>query len=214
MIIRLVNDALIPDADFAKIVSAVKYFTKLTANAWNIPTVVVEVGNTPDASDWMVYVTDKNRHVGAAGYHTVVNGIPVAYCSPKASGRLFGTYIKPLVIRGKQIHGGLTTPGLVSTICHEIAEMLVDPVIQNFSAKDSQGRSWLVEVCDHCFGSYMVYVADGTKCIIPDVTTPSYYDLNGSAPYTIFGAVDAPFKLTPKGYAYYKDASGKLVKVV
>ena len=209
MKIQLINQAGIADADFQTITQAVSYFTPLVTKAWNL----VDASVVTDAGDWVVYVTEAKRHTGAAGYHKVEGGKVVAYCSPRASGRLFGTYIKPLIIKGKQIHPGLSTPGLVSVICHEIAEMLCDPQIDNYSKPDSQGRAWLIEVGDHCFGNYFNKVFNNQTCIFPDITTPAFYDLKGKAPFTIGNTLSAPFTMSAKGYAYYKDATGKLVKV-
>lgn len=213
MIIRLVNDSNISESNFNKIADAVKYYVPLVTKAWNIPMATVEVGGVVNDTDWLVYVTEKYRHTGASGYHTLKNGVPVAYCSPKAAGRLFGTYIKALVVKGKTIHGELYSPGLVSVICHEVAEMLVDPYITTISSEDFKGRKWLIEVCDHVFGSYQVYKSSGTNCVLPDITTPAFYDKNGVGPYSLFNATVAPFIMTKKGYAYWIDANGKLTKV-
>jgi hypothetical protein len=212
--IRLINDGVMSDVDFQTMSKAVQQFVPLVTKAWGIKSVKVEVGGSPVQGDWLVYCTEKNRRLGAAGYHGTLNGYPVAYCSLKASGRIFGTYLRPLIVKGKQIHAAFYTPGLVTTICHEIAEMLCDPNIKTLSATDAQGRAWLVEVCDHVFGFYQLTVVDGKNCILPDVTTPAFYDLKGSAPYSILGGATAPFTLTPKGYAYYMDAKGVLLKVV
>jgi hypothetical protein len=213
MQIRLINDAGISDADFATITKAVQEFVPMVLNAWGIGNVPVLSGGNPEPGDWLVYCTDKNRHLGAAGYHTVAGGVPISYCSPKASGRLFGKYIKPLVIKGKTIHGAFYTTGLVTTLCHEIAEMLCDPFIKSVSPVDAKNRKWLVEVCDHVFGSYRNIVVDGKDCIIPDVTTPAFYDLNAKGPYSIFDSTIAPFIMTPKGYAYWVDEKGLFHKV-
>ena len=210
--IRIINDANIASKDFDNIVTAVKYFVLKVTEAWSINPVAVESNGTPVPGDWLVYATETKRKVGAAGYHGVLNGSPVAYCSPRAAGRLYGTYIKPLSIKGKLIHGSFFTPGLVTVICHEIAEMLCDPYIQNMSVADAKGRTWLIEVCDHVFGSYDVYSANNNNCVLPDVTTPSFYNLNGLAPYSIFNAPVAPFTMTAKGYGYYMD-NGRLIKL-
>ena len=211
--IRLINDAVIASKDFDTITQAVQHFVPLVTTAWNIADVTVVNGGTPVAGDWLVYATEKNRHTGAGGYHETKAGIPVAYCSPKASGRLFGTYLKPLVIKGKQIHGAFYAAGLVTVLCHEIAEMLCDPQIATVSPVDNKGRPWLVEVCDHCFGSYTTFSVGPVNCVLPDVTTPSFYNLNGVAPFSILEACPAPFTMTPKGYAYYKNESGVLIKI-
>ena len=211
--IRLINDASIAPKDFDTITQAVQHFVPLVATAWNIPDVIVVNGGTPATGDWLIYATEKNRVTGAAGYHKTQAGVPIAYCSPRAAGRLFGTYVKALIIKGKQLHPGLYTPGLVTVLCHEIAEMLCDPQVATISPVDSKGRHWLVEVCDHCFGSYSNIVVNATNCVLPDVTTPSFYNPTGTTPFSILGACPAPFTMTPKGYAYYKDDKGMLVKI-
>lgn len=210
--LRLINDASLADKDFQTLTKGVQAFVPLVTKAWAGNANVV-AGGAPVAGDWLIYISEKGRHVGAAGYHDVLNGFPVAYCSPKASGRLFGNYIKPLVIKGKTIHGALFTPGLITTICHEIAEMLCDPYIKTISSTDAQGRRWLVEVGDHAFGSFQAITVDGQNLVLPDITTPAFYDLKGKAPFSIFGGCTAPFTMTPKGYAYYMDANGKLIKI-
>jgi hypothetical protein len=210
--ICLVNDVNISDADMKTLVKAVQGFCDKVTAAWKQSAVTVTTTTTPGA--WLIHLTETKRVTGALGYHTVEGGLPVAYISFKAVvSKLWGKYYKPLVIKGKTIRGATYTAGLVSVICHEVAEMLCDPVIATLSAKDSQGRQWLVEVCDHCYGSNDLVTVDGNVCIIPDVTTPAFYDLKAKGPYTLYNAVTAPFTMTAKGYGYYKDASGKLVKI-
>lgn len=210
IIIRLINDCGIAATDFETITTAVKYFVPKVAKAWDIPDVIVVNGGTPAAGDWLVYATEKNRHLGALGYHTVKAGTPVAYCSLKAvNGKLFGAYHKPLVVKGKTLRPATYSSGLVTVLCHEIAEMLCDPQIATLSAKDTLGRQWIVEVCDHVYGSNFMC----GPSVLPDVTTPAFYDLKGTAPFSLQNATNAPFTMTPKGYGYYMDATGKLVKI-
>lgn len=208
MNICLVNEAGLADADLAIITKAVQYFVPLVTSAWKLPTYTVSTSTTAQAGAWNIYLTERNRHVGATGWHGIEGGLPVAYCSPRASYRLFGKYYKPFVIKGKQIYAARYSEGLVTTICHEIAEMLCDQKITTYSAPDSQGRKWLVEVCDHVFGSFLIYTVAGTDCVLPDVTTPAFYDLKGIAPYSLNNAVSAPFTMTVKGYGYYAGAKG------
>ena len=210
--IALINDEGISTADMATLVTALQAFCDQVTKAWKQPSVKVSTDATPGS--WLIHLTEAKRVTGALGYHTVEAGLPVAYVSLKAvNGKLWGAYYRPLVIKGKVIRAATYSAGLISVICHEVAEMLCDPAIQTVSAKDAQGRQWLVEVCDHCYGSYTTQVINGNTCIIPDVTTPAFYDLNGKAPFTIFNAVNAPFTMTPKGYGYYKSATGALVKL-
>ena len=208
----LSNDANLSADDWDTVVQAVQYFTPLVTKAWKLP--AVSISTVPVDKAWKVIVTDQKRVTGATGYHTVEAGIPVAYCSPKAvAGKIFGLYHRPMTVKGKVIRPATYSSGLITTVCHEIAEMLCDPKIATVSAQDSQSRTWLVEVCDHVFGNYITETFNGHLCILPDVTTPSFYDLKGKAPYSLTGAATAPFTMTPKGYGYYKTATGGLVKL-
>jgi hypothetical protein len=211
--VRLINETGIASADMDTLTAVTQHYTPIVTAPWKLADVKVINGGTPVAGDWVIYLTERKRHTGASGYHSFENGSPVAYCSPRAAGRLFGTYIKPLVLKGKQIHGALYTPGLITTICHELAEMLCDQNISTVSGADSLGRNWLVEVCDPVFGFYSNYPVGKTNCVLPDVVTPAFYTTSGVAPFSILGGATAAFKLAPKGYAYYKDSTGKLIKI-
>jgi hypothetical protein len=209
--ICLVNQSTVSAKDFATIVNAIEQFVPLVTKAWNLPAVTITT--TPTTGAWMVYITEQNRKVGATGYHTDVNGIPTAYCSPAACYRVFGKYYPAFSLRGKVITPARYSEGLATTVAHEIAEMLCDPAIKNLSAVDSKGRNWLIEVCDHVFGVYFPINAFGTNCVMPDVTTPAFYNLNGVAPYSIRNSVSAPFTMTKSGYGYYS-LNNTLMKIV
>ena len=211
MKVQLINQAGIADNDFHTLVTAVDYFGSLVTKAWGVPALNV----TTDKGDWIIYVTDSNRQLGAAGYHTVVAGKPVAYVSPKSSGaKMFGGYTPSKYLKSiKRTLPERYVSGLVTVICHELAEMICDPLIATYSSKDSLGRNWLIEVGDHAFGGYFNKTFFNQVCVFPDITTPSFYDLKGKAPFSIANLLTAPFKMSPKGYAYYKDANGKLVKI-
>ena len=209
MKIQIIDETGINAADTAALIDGLRYFTPLVTQAWGLEAVTVGT----DPGDVTVYITERNRHLGAAGYHTVENGKVVAYISKNATPTLWGRYHKALVFKGRQIHGAVWESGLISVICHEIAELLVDPVIKNYSALDIKGRSWLIEVCDHVFGSYSMSTFGNNQCVFPDVTTPNFYKTNSVAPYSIFHGATAPFTMTPKGYGYYRDSTGKLTKI-
>ena len=210
----LVNDAQIAPANFATLTRALSYYMPLVTKAWGIAEVTVTSG-VPKATDWQIILTEKNRHAGASGYHNP-STIPMAYCSPRAAYRLFGTYHPPFVVKGRTINGERFLPGLITTICHEAAEMVLDPFVKTFSSLDSKARSWLVEICDPVMGSFLVYTDPITKvnCVLADLVTPSFYDVKGVAPYSLKHAVSAPFTMTKSGYAFYKSATGALVRVV
>ena len=207
--IRLVNEDLLNDREMLILSRAVDHFLPQINTGWSVDSKQV---HAPTDKEWKVVISDAKRHQGAAGYHTVENGNPIAYCSPKASGRLFGTYHPPFVLRGKTLSGERFLPGLITTICHELAEMLMDPVVTNFSPKDAKGRSWLIEVADPVAFSYLHWTDPVTQtiCVLPDVVLPPFYDLQGKAPFSLRQSISAPFTLAPRGYAYWRDDKGLL----
>lgn len=207
--LQLIDETGILPEDLKTLVDGLNYFIPLVTKSWNQSDMVAGL----EAGDWKVYITERNRQQGALGYHKIENQVPVAYISRKANPNLWGRYIKPLVVKGKQIHGATWQQGLITVLCHEIAEMICDPAISTYSAQDTKNRNWLIEVCDHVYGSYSQSTFNGKVCIFPDVTTPAFYQLNSQAPYSIFHGANAPFTMTAKGYAYYKDSTGKLIKI-
>ena len=203
--------------DLNLITLAVQHFVPKITTAVGKPAVTVTTAPTPGA--WQVHLTEKNRHTGAAGYHVDENGTIAAYCSPRAAGRLWGHYTpalwtKPTIVKGKvvipakQIHGELYTPGLVTVICHEIAEMLSDENITNYTAPNAKGESWLLEVCDWVFGQYFHEVVGGQVCVYPNVALDNYHTLGAPAPYDLLGKVTAPFQLIKPAYAYKESPTG------
>ena len=102
--------------------------------------------------------------------------------------------------------------GLALTIAHEVAEIIADPHVKTLSAVDGFNRKWLVEIADHCAGSYLVFTDPTTKTnvVLPDVTTPNFYSLTGTTPFTMKNAVSSPFTLTPHGYGFYEVSPGVL----
>jgi len=211
MKVQLVNQAGIADNDFHTLVTAADYFASLVTKAWNTSALTV----TAEAGDWVIYVTDSNRQLGAAGYHKVVAGKPIGYVSPKASGtKMFGEYTPSKYLKSiKKTIAERYVSGLITVICHELAEMICDPVIQTYSKQDALGRTWLIEVGDHAFGGYFNKTFYNQVCVFPDITTPAFYDLKGKAPFSIANLLTAPFIMSTKGYGYYKNANGVLVKL-
>lgn len=180
---------------------------------------------TPTPGAEVIHLTEDKRHIGASGYHILMNGIPTAYCSPSAAGRPYGYFnsgiIRATVVNGKvihpahQVHPALTTPGLITVVCHEIAEMLADGNIATYSAPDSKGNAWLLEPCDWVFGEYYEDTVDGNLCVFPNVALPAFTDVNNNVgPFDLIGLVKGPFQRSQHGYAYMLDkTTGKNVPV-
>ena len=212
----------IPSSDLANCVEALNRTLLKWAPKWNINATATT--DSKVKADMVIKVTDLNRQTGALGYHTVEKGVPTAYCSPRAVGRIYGHYSPALFTRevkvlGKVIkkaalvHPAIYTQGLVTVIIHEALEMLADANIDHV-ATAPDGKKWLVEVCDHVSGIYGTENVAGNICVIPDATFPSYYQSNGVAPFDLFNTEKSAFdRSAPKFYAFYQDANGKWVAV-
>ena len=220
--ILVTNDTLSPTELQNNIIAANHVVAKWSP-AWGVTAVV-----TSDASikaDMIANITDKNRIGGDKGYHSVdiKSGIPVAWISPSACGhRPYGTYIAPRYGMIKNLLGRFvksttpTTPatftsGISSVLVHEILEMLADARLDKVSPPDSNNDCWMLEVCDHVAGGYSVEVVNGINIVVPDATLPSYYQLKGSAPFSIYGTAKTPFDTnSPSFYGYWVDARTKV----
>ena len=214
--IQIDSDVLSPN-DLNALVLAVQHFVPKITTAVGKPAVTITTAPTQGA--WVVHLTEKKRRSGAAGYHTDENGSIVAYCSPRAAGRLWGHYLpalwtKPTIVKGKvivparQIHGEQFTPGLITVVCHEIAEMLSDDNITTYTAPNAAGECWLLEVCDWVFGQYFQETVAGQLCVFPNVALDNYHALGATAPYDLLGKITAPFQLIKPAYAYKESPTG------
>ena len=216
MNINLVNQSkVIKDSDAVIIGVALNAFSSQVCTAWNIPAHPVTYGSGISPAVWNLCIVDKFPNPAmtavALGYHEVSNGLPIGYikATPYGSSRApLGRYMKPITALGKTIMPAKYLRGLVTVMAHELAEMLIDPNIDQWKT-DGQGRNWLMEVCDHTTGEYANPLpAYGTNAVLPDFTLPSFYDVAAKAPYSHLNVPVMPFHLVPGAYAYYKDATG------
>ena len=213
-----------PTSELAKIEKCVEAFLAVLD-----PLVKVDTSYNPD--DAVVNLTTLNRHVGAAGYHVNLNGVPTAFIYPQQIGGLYGFY-RPAIygrdlygtVLGKRImirKGKFRTPekmlpGAVTVICHEIAEALADGDIATYTAPDQLGRKWLKEPCDWVEGTYFKRIVDGQIVVYPNVALEAFTNVNNKVgPYDLMGLVKAPFQCVGTGkMAWGLDSTGKLVRFV
>jgi len=214
--IQITTDVL-SNGDLGELTLAVQHFVPKITTAVGKPAVTVSTTASPEA--WVVHLTEANRKIGASGYHISINGVPVAYCSPRAAGRLYGHYIpalwtKATIVKGKVIvparlvHGELFTPGLITVVCHEIAEMLADGNVETYTQPNAKGEEWLLEPCDWVFGQYFQETINGTVCVYPNVALDAYHTLGAPGPYDLIGKITVPFQLIKPAYAYKKSPTG------
>ena len=175
-----------------------------------------------------IYITKRNRKLGIAGYHAVENGKPVIYVLPRTDrfgyfrkgapakpyvpARKIGTFTLPArpAVPAKP---DTLRPAQLSTVAHEVAEVLGDPLIQTYSSPDSLGRKYLREITDPIHGFVYNEVINGVNCILPINALPNWYELGSEGPYDTAGWAKAPFQKAPKGYAYYIGKLGQFIKV-
>lgn len=162
--------------------------------------------------------------------HITPGSVPTAYISPDALlNNVYGyyapaSYSKSITakILGKTVvvrQAKLRTParyreGIVSVLAHEIFEMLADKNLNSKSTPDIIGENWLIEVADHVSGYFTIDNVNGNTCVIPAATYPSFYSLNGKAPYDSKNASSTPFDTTsPSFYGYTQDDKGALTAI-
>jgi hypothetical protein len=220
MTVTLVNESTSMSAsDVVTITQALNLFSAQVCQAWGLPARPVVLGKSR-VDDWNLCIVDKFPNLAMAktalGYHEVLNNYPIGYilAHPYGTQRpALGRYTKPITFLGKQLTKPSYLPGLVTVMAHELAEMLIDPQI-NMTKADSKGRNWLMEVCDHTVGSYIIDMPTYKATpVMPDFTLPSFYDVKGKQPYSLLNVPPMPFYLVPGAYGYYKDANGALHKV-
>ena len=185
------------------------------------PSSKVTLTPTPGAD--VIHITSDNRHAHASGYHIFVNGVPTGYVVPEVS--IYGHYspalhvpdvhVKGVLIPAHEVHSERFTSGLITTVCHEMAEMLADGNIATYTRPDFKGHKWLLEPCDWVFQEYFQVLVGKNMCIFPNVALDAFTDLtNKTGPYDLMGKVLEPFQRSPKGYAYFLDPiTGKLMPV-
>jgi len=215
MTINLVNESkVINNADAFTIAHALTLFSNQVCAAWQLPNNPIAYSNMR-TNGWNICIVDKFPNPAmegiALGYHEILNGQPIGYikAQPYGSSRSpLGRYIKLISFAGKTIMPAKYLPGLVTVMAHELAEMLIDPTIDKYKP-DSQQRNWLMEVCDHTVGLYIIPVLTyNVNPVFPDFTWPSFYNVIGKAPYSQLNVPPAPFYLVKGAYGYYKDATG------
>lgn len=218
MAIDVVNESSRPisQADLATFASILQGYADLVDKVWGVNAGQV-LPSTTRGAGWNVVIVDKFPNPAmqkqALGYHEVVNGQPIAYVRADSYGSrsIFGTYTPAFKLKNIQIHGERFTPGVITVAAHELAEMIIDPQVNTttrLSAPDNQGRTWVLEVCDHTVGYFRGFIK-GVSGVLPDFTTPSFYDdKHGTKPYSYLNVPPAPFTLVKGAYGYYKDTTG------
>jgi hypothetical protein len=219
MIITYVNESSNKTLESASMMSVLNSFAQDVAKGWNLGTVAVVQSNMRNPNGMNVCLVNKfpNQKMTtlAYGYHEMVNGHAIAYARVDAFGKrsLLGKYYPPVKIGPLKFSKPMYLQGVVSVLCHELAEMLIDPNIDGYF-QDGQGRKWLQEVCDHTTGNYVIPdPITKAMAVVPDFTLPSFYNVAGVKPYSHCNVPIKPFTLVSGAYGYYKDDKGNIIKL-
>ena len=133
--------------------------------------------STIDATGWRIYITDQSldRSVkGCYGWHDVKRGVPVGYVD-----------VQTCTANGQDV---------LSVLAHELAEMMGDPMIDQ-RATMPDGRVMYRELCDPVQGR--LYKQGST--LVSNFVYPSYFDVNGVAPYDYLCVLKKPFEIDAQG---------------
>jgi hypothetical protein len=133
----------------------------LLAKARGLPNITIQTSLTAKDGTINVYLSERNRQLGARGWHGQENGLPAAWISPNACGVIATNVIgHDVALWGIHIpEADYTWPGLASVVYHEICELLVDPLVvidptpenPGMWATDKDGNQWLIEVSDQAY---------------------------------------------------------------
>jgi hypothetical protein len=229
MKILLVNEVGLSDKDLNTIAEGVERHANKVAQAYKLEPVetiaLTYSGNfeaSPSAAAYRntpkVFLTERQNkplkpyeRPPLAWRSTDYYNVPISYASLRASVKPFGVYKKPFILKGRQINPARMRSGLISVVAHEVSEMIVSPLMDNFTLPDSAGKSWRVEVCDPVLGAYYYEAVDGVDCVFPDFVLPSFWDVKASGPYSYLGTAKAPMVWARGSYAWFKTGVSRLL---
>ena len=183
----------------------------------------------PTGKDSIFYLTERNVHPKAAGYHMVnpISKLPEGYISLQNSRSIYGKFHYPIVELAHKI-GKLFFPsrtfgkfmilgqGLVTALVHEVLEAIGDPYINALSEPSPAGQRWLMEICDPVDRNLFRWTDPVTKqdCALPDFVFKGFYTKTGTGQMSFLHSISAPFIKAKGGYAYYPDPQSKQYKPV
>ena len=188
------------DATFRRASAAMAvYLTRDVAPAYMLPApslVIVSDTNHPDVDAWIKIVGRIEDAPSALGYHTVDD-----------DGGIDG-YVST---------DGLAFDGFCEVYGHELAELLVDPNV-NETRVAANGDRYPLEVCDAVQGQrYLLALNDGKPPVaLPNFVLPGYWQADahpGLVAFDHMGNLSGPFTLAPEGYSAITKPDGTQVQI-
>lgn len=193
---------------------AIEEFGNKDLAEWKFGTTTCTIGN-PQKGDVRTYITTRNRKRGASAYHDKDADGPFIYCLPGQAFNRDGFFVaaKPATWIGKYLSPArkeMIQAGMLTSLLHEVGEVLSDPLLQSDSSPDTLGHNYLREIADPVFGINYVKVINKINCVFPAVVLPNWYTLGSRGPYDTAGYCSKPFQKSPRGYAYWVKLVGKV----
>lgn len=215
MQINLVNEVSLTDAQMQTILAGLTKHGAKVASKYGLGTPVLSYGAyTPMPTILLTERLPKNFVLPsgakrALAYRVVEDGLPTVYASLRQLGifgKIFGRYRK---LATREIMAN----GYITVLAHELSEMLVAPLLDQFTLPDSAGKSWRKEVCDPVLGAYYAENINGQMCVFPDFVLKPFWDYNGIAPYSYLGSKVGPMIWKVGTYAWFRSAVVRLLRV-
>lgn len=165
-----------------------EYVDQYLKPAWDVSATLhfVPKGKKADPHMWWLVFADRTGVSGALGYHDLqANGLPYSRIG----------------VRDDMKYGALVSV----TATHELAEMLVDPFVDQTVLIDT--NKWAKELCDAVEADSQALTVAGVKC--SNFVLPAYFNLSAVGPWDHQGTLKGPCPtLTLGGYMAYQDKYG------
>ena len=190
--LRLLNTSTeLADTQLITMAQVGQAYLNLVAAAWGLdePTVVSgEDGQAP--SDFVVTLSDETDS-GVLGYHADPSVPNSVICVGEILGYGGGVF---------QAEG--VNPAVVTVLCHELAEMLVDPLATMWEPR-GDGTFVALEVCDPCQETFFELLGAS----VPDFVLPGWFLRSGVGKVDYLGRCKQG-SLSSGGYMVIKAADG------
>jgi len=136
-----------------------------------------------------VFILDTPDVAGALGYHDISSDVPY--------GKVFVKII--LQSKGSVLSGALTVS---SVVCHEVMELLVDPLANVWWMGPDYSTLYAAEVGDPVQANTINVTVGSTSVAMSDYILPAWADPQRSTgPFNKKNTLTGPFKLAKGGYA-------------
>lgn len=175
--IAFINKARTPfEPSMSKLVSACqKFLDECFVPVWGYPA-ILRATKRPRKDEWQMLFVDDADEADSLGYHDLtVNGRPVSK-----------VFVKTTIASGQQVS---------TCACHELCEMLIDPLCNLWALNEDTNTMHAYEMCD----AVEDYEFEVDGVMMSDFVHPGFFETTGKKKFDWLGKVDKPFQ-TKAGY--------------